>query len=282
MNEQKKPDSTEPEKSKVSSDKKVPVETGDIATGVKESEVSPSRRRNEATDQQTKTEKLEKNRKEKTEKHKKPAKTPGTIEKIKSIAKKLVITIGIVALVIGLCIVTDCFVDMKVDPSSAIQEKAEENDYTTLINQWNSAVLAADLSRSFELPRDDAGAMVKKINTLFSQTVSPESFKKQNECVLKGNRKIYTPSLEYIKFLKENELQQKVHFTGKDSQDEIIQELKKVTSSEYVDYKMVEKVAYMKSFKLFFEKNKKRFYKDGFSEHIKDFDTYQIAVGRCR
>ncbi len=138
--------------------------------------------------------------------------------------------------------------------------------------------MAADLSRSFELPRDYTGVVVKKINTLFSQTITPKNFKKQNEYVLRGNRKIYTPSLEYINFLKENRLQYEVHFTGKDSQDEIIQELKKIASSEYVDYKMLEKVAYLKNFKLFFEKNKKRFYIDGFSEYIKDFDTCQVAV----
>ena len=197
-----------------------------------------------------------------------------------SIAKKLAIVVGI-GISVGICVWTGCFIEKQVEPSSPVAEKTEQHDYATLVNQWNSAVLAADLNRSFELPRGDNLEVVKKLDSLFEQTMTPESFKKQNECVLRGNRKIYTPSLEYINFLKENGLQHEVHFTGKDSQDKIIQELKKITSSEYIDYKMLEKVAYLKSFKLFFEKNKKKFYKDGFSEHIKDFDTYQIAVGRC-
>ncbi len=184
--------------------------------------------------------------------------------------------------IIGLCVITDCFIDMQVEPSRPVAEITEKKDYTTLINQWNSAVLAADLNKSFELPRGDNRSIVKKLDSLFEQTIKTESFKKQNECVLKGNKKIFIPSLEYMNFLKENRLQYPVHFTSEDSEDVIIQGLKKATGSKYIDYKMLNKVAYLNSFELFFEKNKKRFYKNGFSQHIKDFDTYQVAVGRCK
>lgn len=202
-------------------------------------------------------------------------------KKINQNIKYFLITLFIGILVV-LCILMECFSEKRSETVEPPTKKMQNTNYNILLNQWNSAVLAADLNRSFELPRDDSKKLIEKLNTLFNKTMSYENFSKHNKCVLRETKKVFIPSLEYANFLKENELQYKINFTNEDSEDDIIQELKKITNSRYIDYKMLEKVAYLSSFQIFFQNNKKRFYNNGFSLHITDFDTYLIAVSRCK
>jgi len=183
---------------------------------------------------------------------------------------------------LGICLFIGCFNGTNVEtPHQAIQQ-AQKKDYNVLINQWNAAVLTSDLNNSFELPRGDAQKLFLKLNYLLGHTKSYDNFLNQNQCVLNTSKKIFIPSSEYASFLQESEFKYKVNFTDKYSGDEIIQELKKVTNSKYIDYEMLNKVAYVNSFEIFFEKNKRKFYDDGFSKHIENFETYKKAVSRCK
>jgi hypothetical protein len=95
-----------------------------------------------------------------------------------------------------------------------------------------------------------------------------DEFINVNQCVLKSGKDVFIPSTQYAKFIKENQLPYTISFDQSYTEDEIIQELKKVTHSKYIDSKMLKKIAYLHSFKLFFKDNKKNFYKQGFSRHL--------------
>lgn len=185
----------------------------------------------------------------------------------------------IVSLCAGICVMTGCFSEKQPEP---IMTGSKNSSYNTLISQWNSAVLAADLDSSYELSRDDHLKLFKKLNSFFANTETYEDFSNQNQCTLKQNKKIFIPSFAYAEFLKNNQLSYNVHFNGRETEDEIIRELKKNTNSKYIDSSMLEKIVYLHNFKAFFENNKKQFYKEGFSKHIKDFKIYQEAVKKCK
>ena len=150
----------EVKKNTASSDKKVPEGTEQKAE-IKETKIgaaSSSHRPSTAANDKAETKKTQTNRKEKVAVEQKPVKVAGK-------AKKFAIASGIAMLgIIGLCVITDCFIDMQVEPISPVTGITEKKDYTTLINQWNSAVLAADLNKSFELPRGDNRSIVKKLD----------------------------------------------------------------------------------------------------------------------
>ena len=184
---------------------------------------------------------------------------------------------------IAVCFLAGCFnIGAQTPVSSKRVEKVQKHSYKILIDQWNEAVIAADLNRSFELPRDNTAALMTKLNTLLNETNHYKTYVEKNGCVMKSKSNTYIPSQMYADFLKENEIRQKINFTEKSSEDEIVKELKKILHSQYIDPEMLRKLAYLKDFKIFFEDNKKKFYKQGFSKYVTKFDTYMDAVNLCQ
>jgi len=201
----------------------------------------------------------------------------------KNRSKVYIITTVIASLCIGICFVTGCFSTQQEEVLlEQTTSKKQKKSYDNLVDQWNRSVLAADLNRSFELPRQYDEQFFTKLNGLLNQTEKYEKFVSKNQCVLKTGKDIFIPSIQYANFIKESQLPYKVNFDQNYTEDEIIQELKKVTNSKYIDSKMLKKIAYLHSFKLFFKDNKKKFYKKGFSEYIRKYETYLKAVGRCK
>ncbi len=193
---------------------------------------------------------------------------------------------SIILIVIGVilasaCIFTNCFKTKEVQPIT--QRVVLENNYDYLIDNWNKSVTNTELSDYYLLPRDDNNQSLEKLNILLNDIETVEGFEKKSQCVLKYNSKsIFIPSFMYLDFLKEYANYNKVNFSTKDKEDDIITKVKKITKSKYFDNNVVEKVAYLHSFEIFFQKNKKQFYKKGFTENIKDYKIYEEAVSQCK
>ena len=184
------------------------------------------------------------------------------------------------------CLATGCFpkIDIKNEQNNVLATHIQNkvNTYDTLTEDWNKAVYSLELGSKYEIEdRRDVIKLTEKLNNILNSTRSAKSFQKQQSCALENESNIYLPSKLYLDYLKKNELQQKVHFTKDNTEDEIISELKKVTNSKYIGKDMLRKIAVLSSFEYYFNLNKKRFYKKGFSRHIKNFKTYQEALNRC-
>lgn len=200
----------------------------------------------------------------------------------KSRSKIYIIMTLIGSLCIGICFVTGCFSGHQEVLSQQTVVKKEKPSYDILVDQWNNAVLAADLNRSFELPRNYDKSFFQKIDNLVNNTNDYKKFASKNQCVLTSEKKAFIPSVQYANFLKENQFSYKVTFDQNYTEEEIIQELKKVTNSKYINAEMLRKVAYLQSFELFFNDKKKSFYEQGFNKYIKNYRTYLKAVSRCK
>jgi len=184
------------------------------------------------------------------------------------------------------CLVTGCFpkIDIKNEQNNVLATPTQNkvNTYDTLTEDWNKAVYSLELGSKYEIEdRRDVIKLTEKLNNILNNTMSATTFQKQQSCALKNESNIYLPSKFYLDYLKKNELSKNVHFTKDNNENEIISELKKVTNSKYIGKDMLQKIALLSSFEYYFNLNKKRFYKKGFSKHIKNFKTYQEALNRC-
>jgi len=193
------------------------------------------------------------------------------------------------AVVIGgviVCLVTGCFpkIDIRDEQNNILATPTENKakTYDVLTEDWNKAVYSLELGSKYEIKdRRDIIKLTKQLNNILNSTISAKSFQKQQSCALNNDSKIYLPSKLYLEYLKKNELHKNVYFTKDSSEDEIILELKKVTGSKYIGKDMLRKIASLSSFEYYFNLNKKRFYKKGFSKHIKNFKIYKEALNRC-
>jgi hypothetical protein len=184
------------------------------------------------------------------------------------------------------CLTTGCFpkVNLENEQNNVLATPTQNitKTYDVLTEDWNKAVYSLELGSKYEIEdRRDVIKLTEKLNNILNSTRSAKSFQKQQSCALNYDSKIYLPSKLYLEYLKKNELHKNVHFTKDSSEDEIISELKKVTNSKYIGKDMLRKIASLSSFEYYFNLNKKRFYKKGFSKHIKNFKTYQEALSRC-
>jgi len=184
------------------------------------------------------------------------------------------------------CLATGCFPKINLEKEQnnvlATPTHSKVKTYDVLTEDWNKAVYSLELESKYELEdRRNVIKLTEKLNNILNSTMSAKTFQKQQSCALENESNIYLPSKFYLDYLKKNELQQKVHFTKDSSEDEIISELKKVTNSKYIGKDMLQKIASLSSFEYYFNLNKKRFYKKGFSKHIKNFKIYQEALNRC-
>ncbi len=196
---------------------------------------------------------------------------------------KVKFSIGIVgiACIASICLFTGCF--KKQDVQVPQQFMVQENSYEYLIDNWNKAVISNHFDDKYLLPRDDNSKSLHKLNDLLNNIQTVKAFQHKSQCPLKyPTRTIFTPTAMYFQFLKENANYGKIDFTIKDKEDDIISKLKNITSSRYFDEEVVKKVVYLHSFKIYFEKNKKTFYKQGFTRNVKDFKIYQTALDRCK
>ena len=185
-----------------------------------------------------------------------------------------------------ICLTTGCFPKIHIKNeqnnvlATPIQNKTKT--YDVLTEDWNKAVYSLELGSKYEIEdRRDVIKLTEKINNILNSTMSVKTFQKQQSCALENESNIYLPSKLYLDYLKKNELHKNIHFTKDSSEDEVISKLKEVTNSKYIGKDMLQKIASLSSFEYYFNLNKKRFYKKGFSKHIKNFKTYQEALNRC-
>jgi len=192
-----------------------------------------------------------------------------------------VIIVGIIV-----CLTTGCFPKVNLENGQnnilATSTQNKVKTYDVLTDDWNKAVHLLELGSKYEIEdRRDVIKLTKKLNNILNSTMSDKAFQKQQSCALENESNIYLPSKLYLDYLKKNELHKNVHFTKDSSEDEIILKLKEVTNSKYIGKDMLRKIASLSSFEYYFNLKKKRFYKKGFSKHIKNFKTYQEALNRC-
>jgi len=171
------------------------------------------------------------------------------------------------------------FFNNEVSTDKKISKKLS---YDKLVSDWNKAVRNVDLNKSFTLSNQYNKDFFNKLNNILNQTQNYKDFSKQNQCVLNSDKKIFIPSKQYAKFLEQSSLAYKVNFDTNNTEEDIIAELKKITHTKYISADMLKKIKYLHSFKLFFEDNKKKFYKQGFSKYIKSYEKYLESVKKCK
>ena len=184
------------------------------------------------------------------------------------------------------CLSTGCFPTVTTEHEQnnvlATPTQIKEKSYDILTEDWNKAVYSLELGSKYEIEdRRDITKLTEKLNNILNSTMSVESFQKQQSCALINENNIYLPSKLYLEYLKKNELQRNDYFIKQSSEDEIISELKIVTNSKYIGKDMLKKIASLSSFEYYFNINKKKFYKQGFSKHIRNFKLYKEALNRC-
>lgn len=193
------------------------------------------------------------------------------------VSKKKIITalVLLVVFISAICLFEGCFVrhEQKVKtPKVVIQ------NYNTLISDWNGAVaklIGSDYhleQNNYLLSRDSNTKVINKLNSIISQINTSKQFNVKYKCILDKNKSIYMPSNSYSKFLSQNAIRYEANFTKNDTEDAIISKLKRVFKSRYIDNNMLKKVAYLNSFKFYFEDKKSDFHKNGFK--IKDYNLY--------
>lgn len=189
--------------------------------------------------------------------------------------KKLIIGSVLLAC-LGLCIFTGCL--SSSDTQQVVKPREVIQNYSSLVSNWNYEVRELELSDRYKLSNDNNSAVVSKLNNLFNNTNDEKKFNAKYKCILDKHKMIYMPSNEYSQFLKENSIKHASHFTKDDKEDHIIGELKRVLKSKVIDADMLKKIAYLNDFKKYFEDKKSSFYENGFSESIKDYDSYMKLV----
>ena len=180
---------------------------------------------------------------------------------------------SVLIICIGVCVVTGCFKSPKVQ--SVKIKKTHKQDYSILINQWNKAVISGDLSDDYLLSREDNNEVIQKLNSLLQPF---NNTKKMKSYIIDSEKLLYIPNYKYVEFLKESIVNYSIDFDIKMDEESIINELKRITNSRYLDKDMLLKIAYLNSFELYFSKHVKEFYRDGFTRNIRKFGEYQRVI----
>jgi len=199
--------------------------------------------------------------------------------------KKIFGVVG-VSIVCGIaCFLIGCYSNVLPHNNVVIQQskKSESKSYDRLAENWNRSVRNLNLPSKYEIKdRRNTEDIAKLFNTLLNNVNSAKKFQQNNQCVLSYHGNIFLPSKKYFDFLKKNELHYKIHFTKDTPETEIIEELKKVSKSKYINNELVEKIVSLSNFAFYFKQNRKKFIKDGFSKYINNFKSYKIAISKCR
>jgi len=203
----------------------------------------------------------------------------------KGIVIKSIIGTVIIGSVI-VCLTTGCFSEVNIQNKQsnvlATPVQVNKRTYDILTEDWNQAVFSLELGNKYEIEdRRNIKIIIKKLNNIFSNTMTVQAFQQQQHCTLANSNNIYLPSKLYLEYLQKNKIQDKIYFTKNDTEDDIIFKLKSITNTKYIGKDMLQKIAILSSFEYFFNINKKSFYKKGFSKHIKNFKLYEEAIKRC-
>jgi len=199
--------------------------------------------------------------------------------------KKIFGIIGVGVVCGTACFLTSCYTNVLLHNNNVViqqSKKSESKSYDRLAENWNRSVRNLDLSSKYEIKdRRNPEAIAKLFNSLLNTTNSLKEFQQNNQCVLNYKGNTFLPSKKYFEFLKKNELHYKVDFTKDTSETEIIEELKKVSKSKYIDNELVETIISISNFEFYFKQNHKKFVKNGFSKYIKNFKFYKMAINKC-
>jgi hypothetical protein len=191
--------------------------------------------------------------------------------------KTKIILIGSVLVGITVCIFTGCFAN-HTEVQNILQKRVIKKDYSILVNEWNKEAIKVELSDDYLLPRDNPEKVITKLNNLIQNTKDYKNFSEKYKCVLSKKKVYYLPIKEYANYLQDNQIKKDIIFNKNEDEDKIIAELKKVFNSQFIDTKMLKKLAFLTDFKLYFNQNLTHFKKEGLPEKLQNYYEYMKFI----
>ncbi len=158
-------------------------------------------------------------------------------------------------------------------------EVKKEVLYPNLIRKWNESVnKLVNINNNKDLIlSDNKNKLIEKLNFITNNfNIIDSKIANLGKFIDPGkeNRQINIPFMSYINYIEAMKVPYEVKFDSTMSEDIIIEELKKITQSQYIDKDMLMKIIYLSSFKIYFNDNKQKFYNKGFTRDIVSYDDY--------
>ena len=202
-------------------------------------------------------------------------------EKKKSKALVILLIVGIVILAVGLgCLIKDC--RHEESKTTVAKPDLNPNKYNILVEDWNRAIINAQIGNSYYLPEANPEGVIKSLNIFIKPFY--ESFNEKIEKdiidIAMGRKNSFF--FFYRDFLAKHRIKTKEIFSVSQSSLEIKKILKQLTGENSVNTMMISIIVSMKNPCIFLNRFKQELYGKGMSRSLQSCTDLSVIVDESK